>query len=116
LITDTETDATMPQGPFALRGPAPKADPRTVPLRGDIAHIALAGKYFVPHYAVPQPRTVMPGGAPLLSASGEGAEVICTLLEGQSFEVLDLTGNWAWGCLSLQGPVGFVHLDRLEIP
>jgi hypothetical protein len=42
--------------------------------------------------------------------------VICTLLEGQSFEVLDLTGNWAWGCLSLQGPVGFVHLDRLEIP
>jgi hypothetical protein len=85
-------------------------------LRGDIAHIALAGTYFVPHYAVPQPRTVMPGGADLLSSTGEGAEVICTLLEGDSFEVLDLTGGWAWGCLSLEGPVGFVHLDRLEMP
>jgi len=118
LITDadTEPEATLPQGPFALTGPAPRPDPRTVPLRGDIAHIALAGRYFVPHYAVPQPRTVMPGGAPLLSSTGEGAEVICTLPEGESFEVLDLTGGWAWGCLSLEGPVGFVHLDRLEMP
>lgn len=118
MITDadTETEATLPQGPYALTGPVPKPDPYTVPLRGDIAHIALAGTYFVPHYAVPQPRTVMPGGAALLSSTGEGAEVICTLLEGDSFEVLDLTGGWAWGCLSLEGPVGFVHLDRLEMP
>jgi hypothetical protein len=36
------------------------------------------------------------------------------LLEGDSFEVLDVTREWAWGCLSLKGPVGWVHLDRLE--
>ena len=113
---DTETHATMPQGPFALMGPVSRPDPHTVPLRGVLAHIALAGRYFVPHYAVPQPRTVMPGGARLMSSTGEGAAEICTLMEGDSFEVLDVTGNWAWGCLSLDGPVGFVHLDRLEMP
>lgn len=114
LNTDTDTESGKPHGPFALTGPVPRPDPRTVPLRGDLAHIALAGRYFVPHYAVPQPRTVMPGGAPLLSATGGGAEEIVTLMEGDSFEVLELAGSWAWGCLSPRGPVGYVHIDRLE--
>ena len=103
-----------PQGPYTLSGPAVRPDPRRVPLRGDLAHIALAGKHFVPHYAVPQPRSVMPGGAPVMTGTGEDAAELCTLLEGDSFEVLDVVGAWAWGCLSLEGPVGYVALDRLE--
>ena len=102
------------QGPFALTGPQPKPEPGRTPLRGDLAHIGLAGRYFVPHYAVPQPRTVMPGGAPLMSGPGDGASELCTLLEGESFEVLEVSGGWAWGCLSLDGPVGYVRIDRLE--
>ena len=43
-----------------------------------------------------------------------GSEPLCTLMEGDSFEVLDVSGGFAWGCLSLDGPVGYVHLDRLE--
>ncbi len=109
-----ELDALRPGVTFALAGPQPKADPSRTPLRGDLAHIALAGKFFVPHYAVPQPRVVMPGGAPLLTGTGEGAQELCTLMEGDSFEVLDVTGGWAWGCLSIDGPVGYVRLDRLE--
>ena len=85
---DTETHATMPQGPFALMGPVSR----------------------------PDPQTVMPGGARLMSSTGEGSAEICTLMEGDSFEVLDVTGGWAWGCLTLEGPVGFVRLDRLEMP
>lgn len=104
----------LAQGPFALAGPVARADPRRVPLRGDLAHIALAGTHFVPHYAVPQPRGVMPGGAALYAETDEGAEELCTLMEGDSFEVLDVTGGWAWGCLSLDGPVGYIRLDRLE--
>lgn len=104
----------LAQGPFALAGPVARADPRRVPLRGDLAHIALAGTHFVPHYAVPQPRGVMPGGATLYAETDEGAEELCTLMEGDSFEVLDVTGGWAWGCLSLEGPVGYIRLDRLE--
>lgn len=102
------------QGPFALAGPAVRPDGGKLPLRGDLAHIGLAGKYFVPHYAVPQPRTVLPGGARLLTGTEAGAEELCTLMEGDSFEVLDIAGAFAWGCLSLDGPVGYVHLDRLE--
>jgi hypothetical protein len=101
------------KGPYALAGPAYKPEPGRLPLRGDLAHIALAGKYFVPHYAVPQPRSVMPGGAPLY-ASTDKAEELCTLMEGDSFEVLDIAGGWAWGCISPEGPVGYVRLDRLE--
>ena len=102
------------QGPFALAGPAVRPDPARVPLRGDLAHIGLAGRHFVPHYAVPQPRLVMPGGAALLAGTEPDAEELCTLMEGDSFEVLAVVGTGAWGCLSLEGPVGYVHLDRLE--
>lgn len=106
--------ATHAQGPFALAGPQPRPDAAKLPLRGDLAHIALAGRFFVPHYAVPQPRSVMPGGASLKSSPEDDAEELCILMEGDSFEVLDVTGGWAWGCLSLEGPVGYVHIDRLE--
>lgn len=111
---DLNDSAPAAQGPFALAGPVERPDPRVEPIRGDLAHIGLAGKHFVPHYAVPQPRGVLPGGAPLLAEPEEGAEELCVLLEGDSFEVLDLTRDYAWGCLSLEGPVGYVHIDRLE--
>ncbi|OYW45527.1 MAG: hypothetical protein B7Z08_09680 [Sphingomonadales bacterium 32-68-7] len=105
---------TTPQGPFALSGPTPRTPSQALPLRGDLAHIGLAGRYFVPHYAVPQPRAVLPGGAPLKVAPNEHAEALCDLLAGQSFEVLEVSGDWAWGCLSLAGPTGYVRSERLE--
>lgn len=110
----TENRRTAPLGPIVLSGPVAKPDALSVPLRGDLAHIGLAGRYFVPHYAVPQPRSVMPGGAPLRREPKESAEEICVLMEGDSFEVLELAGGWAWGCLSLEGPVGYIREDLLE--
>lgn len=116
----SQNDETMTahaaQGPFALTGPIARPDGRQVPLRGDLAHIGLAGKHFVPHYAVPQPRAVLPGGARLYADPDDTSQELCTLLEGDSFEVLDVTREWAWGCLSLEGPVGYIRLDRLETP
>lgn len=104
---------SLPHGQYALAGPVPRPAPG-IPLRGDVAHIGLAGRYFVPHYAVPQPRAVMPGGADLRGTPDENSDVLCTLLEGESFGVLDVTGTWAWGAMSLAGPAGYVHIDRLE--
>jgi len=112
--SDTPSWHKRAQGPFALAGPVVRGDPARLPLRGDLAHIGLAGKHFVPHYPVPQPRVVMPGGAALYADKIEGAEELCSLMEGDSFEVLDVTGGWAWGCLGLSGPVGYIHVDRLE--
>ncbi len=111
---ESRESASHSHGDYALTGPRARPAPGSLPLRGDLAHIALAGRYFVPHYAVPQPRIVMPGGAPLYSGPGEGAEELCTLMEGDSFEVLEVSNGWAWGCLSLEGPVGYVRTDRLE--
>src|SRR5688500_6646227 len=108
------TGETRPRNCYALTGPQPKAEQGRTPRRGELARIGLAGRYFVPHYAVPQPRSVMPGGARLMSGTGEGALELCTFMEGDSFEVLEVTGGWAWGCLSMEGPVGYVHVDRLE--
>lgn len=115
MTTAAETPSPngIMQGSYTLAGPVAKPAPG-LPLRGDIAHIALAGRYFVPHYAVPQPRTVMPGGAPLVSAPNADSAEVCVLMEGDSFEVLDVIAGYAWGCLSLEGPTGYVHLDRLE--
>ncbi|WP_231638854.1 hypothetical protein [Aurantiacibacter marinus] len=111
---DRPTGASQVQGPYVLAGAIARPDPRKDPIRGDLAHIALAGKHFVPHYAVPQPRTVMPGGASLLTDPQDDAEELCVLMEGDSFEVLDEAGKWVWGCLSVEGPVGYIRADRLE--
>ena len=108
------TGETRSRNVYALTGPQPRAEPGRTPLRGDLAHIGLAGRYFVPHYAVPQPRSVMPGGAALMAGTGDGARELCSLMEGDSFEVLEVSGGWAWGCLSLDGPVGYIRVDRLE--
>ena len=99
---------------FKLKGPLDRTNADGLPVRGDLAHIALAGRFFVPHYAVPQPRAVMPGGAALHASPDGRSPVLCDLLEGESFELLEVTGEWAWGCMSLDGPTGFVHIDRLE--
>jgi hypothetical protein len=113
-IADGPPLDTEPHGPFVLAGPVPRGGAKLLPLRGDLAHVGLAGRYFVPHYAVPQPRAVLPGGAPLHTTASDDSEELCTLLEGDSFGVLDVTGGWAWGCLSLQGPAGYVRVERLE--
>ena len=97
-----------------LSGPLNRAGIDVLPVRGDLAHIGLAGRCFVPHYAAPQPRVVMPGGASLHVAPDSSSRELCAMLEGESFEVLDVTGDWAWGCLSLDGPTGYVRADRLE--
>jgi len=98
---------------FVLSGPAPRPEPGRVPLRGDLAHIGLAGVYFVPHYAVPQPWLVGPSGAPLLAAPDPHSATLHEFAAGDTFDVLEISGTWAWGCVSLEGPVGYVALDRL---
>jgi len=103
-------------GPYVLSGPVPRPEAGRVPLRGDLAHIGLAGRYFVPHYAVPQPWLVGPGGAALFATAEADAEMLHQLAAGDTFDVLEISGSWAWGCLSLEGPVGYVAIDQLAKP
>lgn len=108
---------------FAMLGPMKIADPAHTAVRGDLAHIALAGRYFVPHYAVPLPRRVVAGGAALRSSARPDAEILAELAAGSAFDVLDIAGKTAWGQVAIAegdthgtggGLVGYVALDGLE--
>ncbi|TCU59679.1 hypothetical protein EDF58_102364 [Novosphingobium sp. PhB57] len=112
----TEDSYTRPpriDGLLAMTGPSVTADPGCLPVRGDLAHIKLAGLYFVPHYAVPMPHVVL-DGAVLQVMSRADAEAIRDLPSGDTFNVLDMAGNWAWGQLGEDGQVGYVALDALK--
>lgn len=100
---------------FALPGPMKITDPARTPVRGDLAHIALAGRYFVPHYAVPLPKRIAASGAALRATARADAETLAQLAPGSGFEVLDIAGGTAWGQAGGDGGlVGYVALGDLE--
>lgn len=102
-----------PTGELTLAGPSEKLDDAHWPVRGDLAHVRLAGKVFVPHYAVPMPHIVDVEAA-LLTAARDDAAVRETVAEGAVFNVLDIAGKWAWGQLGEDGCVGYLSLAALR--
>ncbi|MFM5931647.1 MAG: SH3 domain-containing protein [Novosphingobium sp.] len=112
-------DAELDGRSFAMTGPMKITDPAHTPVRGDLAHVRLAGKFFVPHYAVPARYRVVAAGAQLLSSLRSDADVLGDLASGSLFEVLDVAGGKAWGQAGgadadVNGPVGYVSMDQLE--
>ncbi len=111
---DSYTRTAKLDGMLAMTGPSAKTDAGCLPVRGDLAHIKLAGRYFVPHYAVPMPHAIK-AGAVLRAAGHANGEAIMELPQGAVFNVLDIAGNWAWGQLGDDGRVGYVALDQIEV-
>ncbi|UIP06507.1 hypothetical protein LY632_12565 [Erythrobacter sp. SDW2] len=105
----------IPQGQLALIGPVARPEPGTLPIRGDVAHIALASRYLVPHYVVPQVIEVARGPAPILLAMDEASEAVAELGTGEAFEALDITRNWVWGTCGSEGPSGYVARSAFDI-
>lgn len=115
----SDFDAIIAPGvSFALAGPSAKLDSALLPVRGDLAHIRLAGKVFVPHYVVPMPHLVNGCGASVHAAGKADADVVAQLPTGTLFNVLDVTGigaaAWAWGQVGEDGAVGYVPLAALH--
>ena len=106
--------AGIPAGQLSLSGPAEVLDAARWPVRGDLAHIALAGRCFVPHYAVPMPHRVVGAGASLRRAARDDAEELILLPAGAVFDVLDMAGGWCWGQAGDGGFVGYVRKADLE--
>jgi hypothetical protein len=104
----------IPQGQLALTGPSRKFAEDHMPVRGDLAHVRLAGVCFVPHYAVPMPHRVANGGAVLRGTASAEGEVLCSIDAGATFDVLDIAGGWCWGELGEGGFVGYVEQAALE--
>ena len=104
----------IPTGQLSLAGRSEKLDAAHWPVRGDLAHIRLAGRCFVPHYAVPMERHLVAGGEVLRVAGNADAEAR-EVLEGETlFNVLDEAGGWAWGQVGDDGCVGYLPLTALE--
>ena len=87
--------AAQPSGRYALTGPAHVLDAARWPVRGDLAHMALAGRCFVPHYVVPM-AYVLVAPAPLRAAPRDSGDVRAMLAVGARFDVMDIVGGWAW--------------------
>ena len=104
----------LPEGPFVLSGPVTREVACQLPIRGDLAHIGLAGRYFVPHYIVPQTHIVKSKGVELRTQARGGGDLVSVLQADENFEVLDIAEGWAWGCCSIDGPSGYVPHDALE--
>lgn len=103
----------VPEGPLCLAGPIARPEPGTLPLRGDLAHMALAGTHLAAHYVIPHVMEVGHQGADMHLASRDDSEVSTHLEAGTSVEVLDVAGEWIWICLGPQGPSGYVKADCL---
>lgn len=103
----------LPQGQLSLSGPVSRPGTGTLPIRGDLAHIALANRYLVAHYVVPQPRRIGSAGAALLCHPRDGADAVTELAPGEAFEALDYSGEWCWGCRGPEGPSGYVRIAQL---
>lgn len=103
----------MPAGVLGLKGPVEKPAPGTLPLRGDLAHIALAGTHLAAHYVIPEIREIGAAGAALHLMPRDDSDVTHQLEGGTRFEVLDIAGEWAWGCIGPEGPSGYLPLSEL---
>jgi hypothetical protein len=102
-----------PPQELTLMGPSEKLDDAHWPARGDLAHIRLAGKVFVPHYAVPLPY-VLDLPATLLTAPRDDGLVREDVPAGMPFNVLDIAGKWAWGQVGEDGCVGYLPVAALR--
>ena len=106
--------SAIPTEQLRLSGPSEKLDAPHWPVRGDLAHIRLAGRVFVPHYAVPMERKIVPAGAKLFALNSKDSEVRQMLGGNSLFNVLDITGGWAWGQVGDDGFVGYVPVEALS--
>ena len=109
----TPADYSLPESTVGLTGKVDKVAPGTLPLRGDLAHVALASRYLAAHYVIPLCRTIGSADVILKTAMREDADKGATVKAGETVELLDCAGDWAWITRGPEGPSGYVHLADL---
>ena len=82
-------------------------------MRSDLADVRLADRVFAPRYAEAMP-TVVTYGTSLRRDKAAAARTIADLAPGETFEVLELAGDDAWGMAVSLGLVGYVDRHSLS--
>lgn len=100
---------------FHLDGRSVKLDLRTNAVRGDLADFSLAGILFAPHYAKAEAMHCMGAAAFVRETGSHDARASSQLLPGETFHLLDVTGEWAWGFCDHDGYVGYVERAALGV-
>ncbi|MEO8722528.1 MAG: NlpC/P60 family protein [Sphingobium sp.] len=98
---------------FHLNGRSVQLDRRIHAVRGDLADFALAGVLFAPHYARAEAMHVDASGAFVREKASSISTAVSQLLQGETFHLLDVTGDWAWGFCGHDGYVGYVERSAL---
>lgn len=75
----------------------------------------LADRVFAPHYVRALPRRVTRAVALRDGRTGDARGSV-ELAPGDSFELLDVTGDLAWGIAPAHGRVGYLAADALGEP
>ncbi|MEM6476896.1 MAG: SH3 domain-containing protein [Pseudomonadota bacterium] len=109
----TAAEYVMPTGRLGLKGPVVKPAPGTLPLRGDLAHIALAETHLAAHYVIPLVQIVGEEGASMRLMPRDDSEIMHVISAGTALEILDEAGDWVWATIGPDGPSGYVELDAL---
>ncbi len=114
-MASPQTAATheIPEGPYCLSGPIARPSPGELPLRGDLAHIALAGTHLAAHYVVPNAAKIGAAPVALKLTPSVDAESHVELAAGSVVEVLDIAGDWIWLCCGPKGPAGYCRSAAL---
>lgn len=103
----------LPDGIVGLTGAVERPEPGTLPLRADLAHIALAHRFLAVHYVIPQIRTIGASDTALLLNPRADSEELVTLPAGSAIEELDCSGGWCWVCRGPEGPSGYIPAASL---
>ena len=87
-------------------------DPTRNAVRKDLADVRLAHQVFAPHYASPLPRQIV-AATELRAERSIDSPRLASLAVGDWFDMLDVTGDSAWGVASASGLVGYVDAMTL---
>jgi hypothetical protein len=75
--------------------------------------MALAGTHLAAHYVIPHIRTIGADGADVMENTRDDSPVITRFEPGTQVEILDVAGDWVWGCLGPKGPSGYMKASCL---
>ena len=95
-----------------MTGRSTIVDPRTQPVRRDLAAIELADRVFAPHYAESVMRSAVAASA-IRHSSRLDSEKLGTLSPGDAFRLYELSSEQGWGQSVTSGTVGFVDAAAL---
>ncbi len=109
----TNPAAAPPRRSFALTGHSVAIDPRHNAVRADLADIRLAEYVFAPHYAAPMP-CIVNKPVTLRAGSSVDSEALAELAVGESFEVLEVLREVAWGVAPDRRLAGYVDRKALD--